>query len=164
MQGLEGVYSMVIFGMIACSILLALLLKWANRFIKLEFMAIWLFTSLLANYYIGSVSDVQGLIRKNEDGLYLAFLTGQLILLPLSVLFFLNLFHRLTGWAAKVALFLLWVVLMASGERMLEQLGIFRYVNYPLWLSVSFWLSLLMLALGANQLLHHLLSRRDPYV
>ncbi len=155
---------MVMFGMIICCILTGLLLKKINRLTKLEFTALWLLTSLLTTYYVASASDILELFNRKQDALYLTFQLGQLILLPSSILFFLNLFHRLTAPAAKVTLFLLWIVLSVSGERILEQLGFFDYVDYPLWLSLSFWSSLLVISLGANLLFRHLLSRRDTFV
>jgi len=135
-----------------------------NRCTKLEIVAIVLFSVEIVAYYVGSVLGTQKLIEVQKGEWFFAFRIAQYTLVPLSMLIYVNLFRRLTHWLEKLCFILLWTVLSVSGEYGLEQLGLFHYVDYPMWVSISFWITMQVITLSASHYFQLHLLRGDPHV
>ncbi len=135
-----------------------------NRCSKLEIVAIILFSAEIVAYYVGSVGGTQKLIEIRKGEWFFAFRIAQYTLVPLSMLIYVNLIRRLTQWYEKLGFILLWTALSVSGEYTLEQIGLFRYTDYPLWLSICFWIAIQMVTLTASHYFQRHLLKGDSYV
>lgn len=135
-----------------------------NRLGKLEIMAIGLFFMEITGFYYGLITQAAHLIALPTGAKLYAFRLLQFLLLPLVMLIYINLLARMAHWQKKIVLTLLWTGMLVSGDYLLEQIEIYRHINYPIWLSAGFSLFMQLLALVANRLFQHLLTRRTPYV
>ena len=155
---------MVFSGMILLTLICGYWLRRMNRLGSLEMVAIAFFVICIADLYIGSVGDVLDLVEMGKGEFFFAFRWSHGILLPLTMLIFMNLLQMISRFWGKMILMLLWTALLVSGESILEQVGLFRYVNYPLTLSISFWLAILTLTMIFGFFFQKVLSRSNPHV
>jgi|GEM_PF-5667576 len=159
-----GKIVLVMVGMVLLSLAVGSVFIKINRCSKLEIVAIILFSVEIVAYYVGSVLGTQELIEIRKGEWFFAFRIAQYTLVPLSMLIYVNLFRRLSHWLEKLGFILLWTVLSVSGEYGLEQLGLFHYVDYPLWVSICFWIAMQVITLSASHYFQRHLLRGDPHV